>query len=188
MSRLCTRASAVTTLFFFSLPDIWPRSATLPTRHQNRKRLHTSRLRSFFSFFFPTLFMWCIMQVSSPTFMGLNMNMTLDTLTPPLRVLPGHFFWLVFFFSFYFGFSFSFSRLEILVSRSSPGIRCKSLISCHRNRQRVREIESNCLTKSKPKKRKLPERPRTVIRMIISYSTIAPLMMMSPIVKACLCT
>lgn len=42
--------------------------------------------------------------------------------------------------------------------------------------------------KAKKKKGKSPERPRTVIRMIISYSTIAPLMMMSPIVKACLCT
>lgn len=188
MSRLCTRASAVTTLFFF-LYQTSGHARLLSQQDTKTENVYTP-LASVPSslFFFPTLFMWCIMQVSSPTFMGLNMNMTLDTLTPPLRVLPGHFFWLVFFFSFYFGFSFSFSRLEILVSRSSPGIRCKSLISCHRNRQRVREIESNCLTKSKPKKRKLPERPRTVIRMIISYSTIAPLMMMSPIVKACLCT
>lgn len=188
MSRLCTRASAVTTLFLFFFTR---HLATLGYSPNKTPKPKTSTHLSppfLLLFFFPTLFMWCIMQVSSPTFMGLNMNMTLDTLTPPLRVLPGHFFWLVFFFSFYFGFSFSFSRLEILVSRSSPGIRCKSLISCHRNRQRVREIESNCLTKSKPKKRKLPERPRTVIRMIISYSTIAPLMMMSPIVKACLCT
>jgi hypothetical protein len=97
-------------------------------------------------------------------------------------------FFLTCFLLFFWIWFFRFSRLEILVSRSSPGIRCKSLISCHRNRQRVREIESNCLTKSKPKKGKSPERPRTVIRMIISYSTIAPLIMMSPIVKACLCT
>lgn len=170
---------------FFSLPDIWPRSATLPTRHLNRKRLHTSRLRSFFSFSQLCLcdvlckFHHPPSWVSTWTWLSIRSPHPCQYYLSIFSDLFSSFFWIWF---------FRFSRLEILVSRSSPGIRCKSLISCHRNRQRVREIESNCLTKSKPKKGKSPERPRTVIRMIISYSTIAPLMMMSPIVKACLCT